>query len=465
MPYTQYLLSDKLPNKRLDCMRSIYSGILRLLWITSIILYIVAPLHISFSFPLYVIGVAFYLIGLFCYFKIANKKNYLDFDTLFLSFCTIEHFMGGLYLTSDEFSRLFISGVDTTVVIKASLLSIVGLLSYMEGSLIIKPNTLKVKKCKNRYSHDHVSLDFLFVAIVLLMIINYNAGAFDFIKSQYVDGVGSMQANGLIFQSLALLTTFIHIVCIVLFIRYIRGRSISRMQLFYIMVILGYAGALAIIGSRSVFLSLVLPFIMCYAMYVYPINVKKTIIVGVIGVVAMFSIQRLRSHSDVQIDSLFFLLSDVIAPSRTLYASMEYVDKMGLNYGQTMLPQVIGVFPGLSSYLGDWTTVGSAETMTRYLADGTTNSGLGTTIIVDIYICFGFLGVVFLMMYLGWFVHKRWKSPLFEMVVRVSLMSSCLFMGRAAYLLPLHEIVWCMVFIYILNSLGKRNDKGVVFSR
>lgn len=440
-------------------MRSIYRGILNLLWITAILLYIVAPLHMSFNFPLYVTGVAFYLIGLFCYFKIANKSNYFDFDTLFLTFCTIEHFMGGLYLTSDEFSRIFISGIDTTVVIKATLLSIVGLFSYMEGCLLIKPSMMRDKQCKNKRSIEHINLTYLFIAIVLLMIINYYAGAFEFIKSQYVDGVGAMQANGLIFQTLALMTTFIHIVCIVLFLRYIRGYSVSRKQLFYVVVILGYAAALAIIGSRSVFLSLVLPFMMCFASYNYPINIKKTVLVGVIGVVAMFSIQRIRANNEVHIDSLFFLFSDVIAPSRTLYASMEYVDKLGLNYGQTMLPQVIGVFPGLSRFLGDWTTVGSAETMTRYLADGTTNSGLGTTIIVDIYICFGFIGVVLLMMFLGWFVHKRWKSPIFEMVVQVSLMSSCLFMGRSAYLLPLHEIIWCIVFIYIFNSFGKSYGK------
>ena len=160
----------------------------------------------------------------------------------------------------------------------------------------------------------------------------------------------------------------------------------------------------------------------------------------------MFAIQRLRQGSDIRFDSVVTVFSDVISPGKMLYASLEYVDMYGLNWGETMMPPIIAIIPGLSKLLGADSIMGSAEVLTNYMTPtGQFWGGMGTTIIADIFISFGGIGVVVFLYCLGMFVHKKWNNSMINLLVETSLASSCIFMARSSFFLPVRSIIWSLL--------------------
>lgn len=449
--------------------RKKYTILLHLIWIISLLSYFVIPLHINFSMPLYVILMALYAAALICFFRIKKKRNYFDFDTLFIAFCSVEHFIGFLYLNTEEFDLFFYRGIDKTIVMKGAVLAFVGMTSYMVGALSTERNvdTIRRKATVDK-QHNMIPTGVLFILFVLCYVIFIYFGGLTFFEAQYKEGVGSLLGNARIFQMQSLMTVFSNIICAKLVLDYLQKGKISKFGWIVFGVTAFIGTQIALVGNRTLFSYLILPFLLSYFSYKKHIDFSKSAIIMCIGVLAMYAIQIIRQGSSTYSTSLFRILSDVIAPSQTFLASLEYVDKFGINYGQSFMPSIYGLIPGLATFIGDSAKVGSAEILTSYLYDGTNNSGLGTTVIADIYLSFGFIGVVILMFMLGWLVHKTWKNSMNDMLIQVSLFSACVFMGRSVYLLPLRFIVWSIVICWILTGFyksGKKRKVGVLPGR
>ena len=445
--------------------RGYYNALLGI-WLTSIALYLFVPLHTSFNYGLYVTEVIVYITAIFCYYKLKGKSNYFDFDTLFIAFCSVEHFMGFLYVNTEEFDMLFYRGIDTTLVMKGSLLAFVGMVSYMIGACRTERKVDEVrKKAIVDRQHKVLPIGLLFVLFVFCYIIFVYFGGLTYFEAQYKEGVGAMTGNARIFQMISLMTVFSNIICAKLVLDYLQRGKFPRFGWVILGVTTFIGLQVVMVGNRTVFSYLLLPYILCYFAYVKNISLVKTSIALVIGVIAMYAIQIIRQGGSTFSTSLFKVLSDIIIPSQTYLASLEYVDKYGINYGQSFLPSIFGLIPGLATFIGDSAKMGSAEILTAYLYDGTNNSGLGTTIIADIYLSFGLIGVVILMYLLGWLVHKTWKKTMNDMLIQVSLFSTCVFMGRSAYLSPLRLIVWSIIICWTLTGLysnGKSKKNSVL---
>lgn len=450
----------------LQMKRHGYRFALYVIWLSSMLLYAIVPLHTVFNYNLYVLEVIVYVVAVFCYYKLKHKDNYFDFDTLFIAFCSVEHFLGFLYVNTEEFDMLFYRGIDKSLVIKASLLAFVGMTSYMVGAARTERNTNFIReKAVADKQHKVLPTGLLFALFVVCYAIFIYFGGLSYFAAQYKEGVGVVAGNARIFQMISLMTVFSNIICAKLILDYLQHGKFPKFG----WIILGITAFIGIqvvmVGNRTVFSYLLLPYILCFFAYVKNMNLVKTSVVLVIGVIAMYAIQIIRQGGDTYSTSLFRMLSDVIVPSQTFLASLEYVDKFGLNYGQSFLPSFFGLFPGLATFIGDSARIGSAEIFTSYLYDGTSNSGVGTTIIADIYLSFGCIGVIVLMYFLGWFVHKTWKNTLNDMLIQVSLFSTCVFMGRSAYLSPLRLIVWSVIVCWILTGLysnGKNKNNSVL---
>ena len=445
--------------------RGYYNALLGI-WLTSIALYLFVPLHTSFNYGLFVTEVIVYITAIFCYYKLKGKSNYFDFDTLFIAFCSVEHFMGFLYVNTEEFDMLFYRGIDTTLVIKGSLLAFVGMTSYMVGAARTERNTNLIReKAVADKQHKVLPTGLLFALFVVCYAIFIYFGGLSYFAAQYKEGVGVVAGNARIFQMISLMTVFSNIICAKLILDYLQHGKFPKFGWIILGVTTFIGLQVVMVGNRTVFSYLLLPYILCFFAYVKNMNLIKTSVVLVIGVIAMYAIQIIRQGGDTYSTSLFRMLSDVIVPSQTFLASLEYVDKFGLNYGQSFLPSLFGLIPGLATFIGDSAKMGSAEILTGFLYDGSNNSGMGTTIIADIYLSFGFVGVIILMYFLGCFVHKTWKNTMNDMLIQVSLFSTCVFMGRSAYLSPLRLIVWSIIICWILTGLysnGKNKNNSVL---
>lgn len=452
----------------LQMKRHGYRFALYVIWLSSMLLYAIVPLHTVFNYNLYVLEVIVYVVAVFCYYKLKHKDNYFDFDTLFIAFCSVEHFFGFLYVNTEEFDMLFYRGIDKTLVMKGSLLAFAGMVSYMIGACRTERKVDEVrKKAIVDRQHKVLPIGLLFVLFVFCYIIFVYFGGLTYFDAQYKEGVGAMTGNARIFQMISLMTVFSNIICAKLVLDYLQRGKFPRFGWVILGVTTFIGLQVVMVGNRTVFSYLLLPYILCFFAYVKNMNLLKSSIVMVIGVIGMYAVQIIRQGGDTYSTSLFRMLSDVLIPSQTFIASLEYVDKFGVNYGQSFLPSFFGLVPGLASFIGDSAKMGSAEILTGYLYDGTSRSGLGTTIIADIYLAFGFVGVVILMYFLGWFVHKTWKNTLNDMLIQVSLFSTCVFMGRSAYLSPLRLIVWSIIICWILTGMysNGKNKKNCVLPR
>lgn len=436
----------------------VYRIILHVSWLFSIVLFFSQPLHVDYNFSLYTLIVCVYLLSIISYYKIKKKRNYFDFDTIFIAFCSIEHFMVGFFLDSEELTRILAFEIDRSLVIKGALLSMLGLVSYMEGS--IHEKDYKTDKLDFRVSkgYERIRIEQVFYIYCLTYLVYIYFGGLSFYKAQYMEGIGSMDVGGIVFQAQALFVTFSLIFLAVTFHKYLFYKTFPRQNKIYSIIILLTILPIALVGNRTVFSYILIPFLICYFTYIYPLNIKKTVVIGACGVLAMFAIQRLRQGiSDLRFNSVVTVFSDVISPGKMLYASLEYVDKYGLNWGETMMPPIIAIIPGLSKLLGEDTVVGSAEVLTNYMTPaGQYWGGMGTTIIADVYISFGGIGVIVFFYCLGMFVHKRWKNSMTNLLVEISLASSCIFMARSSFFLPMRSIIWSLLFCAILNTINNR---------
>lgn len=442
-----------------------YHIALRIFWLLFALGYCICPVHTTFNPLMFRIILVVYLIAFFCFFKAKKKDNYFDFDTILLTFCTIEHFMGFLFVGSEDFDRLFVTGMDYTLITKGALLASVGLVSYMIGASKLERNESQLKERANNYSrYKVISPEIIVTLFIICYLIFVLSGGLSFFESQYKDGVGSMAGNGRIFQAISLMTIFSNILCARFVLDFFRGGRITKRMLFFALIVFAVAAHMALVGNRTIFSYLLLPYVISFFSYVKKLNATKTLILMIIGVIGMYAIQVFRQGGDTySTNSVIRIFSDIIIPSRAYLGGFEYVEKMGFTYGVSLLHNFYELIPGLGSAIGDSATIGSAEAITSFLSDGTSSSGLGTTIIADIYISFGFLGVVLFMFFGGMFVHKTWKDPLNDTLIQMALFSCCVFIGRSAYFSPLRLIVWGIVFCSIIISFiyGVRKKNNV----
>ena len=439
-----------------------------MVWCIFIILYIICPTHVEFDITYYYIILILYLIGVYCFFCIKKKSTYLDFDTVFILFCSIEHFIGCLFIGTEGFERIFYRGIDYSVIIKASLLSATGLCSYMVGSSFVNNKEIDRDRVLHAKGYNKISLNLVFILFVICVVLFSYADGYSIYENIYKQEGSIVNNSGLAFQSLAIVTILTNIYCAILFLNIIKGIKPTFGQMIGVVSIFIFAVSLAIVGNRTFFSYIVLPYILCYYTYVKKLNILKTLMGLSIGVIAMYVIQVTRQGGSELSSNFLEVFSDIIIPSQTLYSSIEYVEKFGYNFGSSMLPHLYGCIPGLSSLLGSSAGLGSAEIITQYVESGPVVVGMGTTIIVDVYIAFGAIGTILLMGYLGYFVNKPWKSATTQMLIQCALFSCCVFIGRASYLLPLRFILWSLVFVYILNNFipnGKKAKNNIVLSR
>ena len=435
---------------------SIFKVYLFVLFFVSCIVSMILPNHIEFSRKIFYIQFSLYLIALVAFIMLKKKKNYLDLDVIFVLFLTIPHFVIPFYTGTNELNDLFFRGYNSSFFIKGVTIALTGVLGYRWGSIRVENKNKKVMQVNDYWHYVYINERTILLFIILCIFIFYVFGGYDYYRNQYMVGVGTDIGNSRIFQATSLLTVFCNLFCVLMFMKKIKK---SFLLYFILFIIFFFALTVAIVGCRTLFAGIVLPYVMCFTHYKKPLNLLYSIIGILVGVAFMYVLQITRQGGNSFNTSFFYLFSDMIIPGNVFYESIGYVEKYGLNYGSTMLPPLISCFPGLSSFLGNWTTVTSAEVMTWYLSGPRETAGLGTTIFTDIYISFGVVGVPLFMYLLGYYANKKWRNSFYSLVINTAFFSSCLFMCRSSFFLPMRLIFWGLIFSKIFNQRILNNNK------
>jgi membrane-anchored protein YejM (alkaline phosphatase superfamily) len=108
--------------------------------------------------------------------------------------------------------------------------------------------------------------------------------------------------------------------------------------------------------------------------------------------------------------------------------------------------------------------LGSAELLTDYTHSraGTPDNfqiGLGTTIVADIYLAFGLVGILLLMYFMGYMVN-RWlvksrQLNYYSIIILCAVLGNSIFLVRAGYFHAFRFMVWAVVLASI-NILLQR---------
>lgn len=161
-------------------------------------------------------------------------------------------------------------------------------------------------------------------------------------------------------------------------------------------------------------------------------------------------------------DNLFFT-EELATSNRILYRALDVVpDKHPYLFGSTFVSEIVGVIPfGGSTYMsltGTPDIYRSSSYFFTILGQGNSFSyGEGSEILADIYINFGFYGVLILMFALGYLISNITfkfsdKQNHIYLISYVILAMGSLYLNRSHYLDPLKILIYAIILDRILTK-------------
>ena len=419
--------------------------------------YIFQPNKSNVSMTLFYIIFVMMIISNIIYFLTKRKSNYLDFDSIFiLTYCLVG-FSATFFYYSAFYKALFLGfPVSVLYINRGNLLFLIGLQSYMLGSLV----NCKEKNMNNFKSITTIDTYLLSIFNFILILLFIISGGISSIRSSYDSTYNTTESGLYRYILLLLICTSIVLVSTELYNKNIKSsyniKYFTLFSLLFTVLILLFA------GNRTAASQILLPFLCIYTMYFHHVKFKKFVILMFLGIFSMWFIQIFRENSEFTLSRPILLILDLTIPSRQTYSAIEYVEINGYTFGKTMSLGLIGIIPFLASFItkGDMTQYGSAELLTnitnvKYSIPEEARIGLGTTIIGDIYLSFGLIGVILLMLFLGYFINKLILKSVYNdyysLLMYSSMAANSIFIVRASYTHPIRFMVWSLIIAFVFK--------------
>lgn len=312
---------------------------------------------------------------------------------------------------------------DTTVVAKSLALSNIGLTSIFLGYIInmninIVDATPK-KDSSASYCYPQKNL-LLFVAILLILLYIIFVPK-DYLNNGYARGL--RLESGLISMIMGYLVS-VFVAILVLYsaeYRLDKRQSWLKVMRWPIVVISVYILIIVITGRRTealrMFIMLLISFLYCRGGKVHYMRLGAIALAGAISFAIIGIFRDLEAGSvqkSVQIlskyDSVLPFTKEIAGSVNTLFIAMSYFpEKIDYTYGATFFPGFLKLVPGLSSlyinyFLPEGANYSSDIIISSLYFDSEIIWGLGSSINADIYISFGPIGVIVVMMLFGYFL-------------------------------------------------------------
>lgn len=421
-----------------------------MLLLVSVFLYIISPRYSDFSKVIFYINLAIFIVSTVAYFRSSHKKNYLDFDTIFVCVYFVVGYVATFYYNTDVYPYLFLHFPFDEKYINSSLwLFTIGILSYYIGRLSYHYGT-ESKHGTNNIINTNMSV---LILVCLFVVYLYLGGV-----SRYVDIYLRGEGTGGAAVQIEILITAFSYVIISTELYNKKLLSAYKIKKIPVIIILTITILLLFAGNRTLPSYFILSGLGLYSLLFKPINLKKMLVLMFLGIVGMWAIGLNRSGYNItpQQNAAMYVV-DMTINTRNTYVAMEYVDQYGFTYGKTMLYGILGTVPFLSSILGvDKNEIGSAEVLTQYTYDSMRVDrdyiGLGTNIIADIYLSFGMLGIIILMFVVGMLVNKCTRSAIqmnyYSIITYAIIVSMSVFGIRTGLTHICRMLIWALVIAF-----------------
>lgn len=427
--------------------------------IIAIVFYLCYPEKYNYLYIVF--GGIIYLFFTYLYYKTEKKKNYFDFDGIFI----LVYFIATLYfplflhntaLVSRYF--VFLYGYDDNVLPQGAGLAVMGLGSYLSGSLLfVQKNNMKDQMPQRLISNKLLYILSLFSFIAYIIFGGYQR------TIDLYAGKENIAAEVGIASYLFILCPALLIVGIIIeFVNIRRTHKRFKISFFSklgIFVISFIVIAMLLTGSRTFPMQIILVILGLYTYLFRSFGLLKFAIYLALGIMILFGVVVLRSSLGGESFVGSDILSDIFGVVRAIYSAIEYTDKYGFTYGETMLSPVLAPIPFAQNFfvtaLGfDPQMMSSSLLYTKYTLGKVGNLGLGTNIVADLFFSFGGIGVFFCLFLLGRFIKKNsvyGRYNIYALTAYGVMMSYAVFLVRAEFFFFLRFLLWslCIMFLTI----------------
>lgn len=436
-----------------------------LLLIESIFLYIFSPEVYIYEFDLFCM--LQFVVASVGYIAVQKKKNYFDFDFIFLltTYFTLFFFPVFVYNTDFEpFLFAYSYYYDETLISRGTALALMGCQAYMFGGLLVNRKRIE-SECVEK-PKKIIPNGILAIGMIICFILFFLAAGGDLFSHTYDGTIGGEDASGTVTYILVLLGTMLTATIAIEFHNWSIGIKYSKKWIVFL-VLSAFVAIFLLIGSRTYPLQFILLVIGLYSIKVKPINLKKMLLLilsgfVILGFVGLYRIADSSTADDLQEGmGVLVFVQDLLLNNRNTFVAMDIVRRDGINFGLGMVTPVFGVFPFANSIILNMTPLteldlSSGLQITAYSLGKTSDFevGFGTNIIADIYMSFGSVGVVIMMLLLGFFVKKSmykaiYDKNIYHLLIYGVMVSYAVYIVRAEYFVFLRFMIWSLVFVNI----------------
>lgn len=434
-----------------------------ILYLVSLVLYVISPN--TYDYGINVLAGILFVVSVLLYFKMKKIENLFNFDTLFLLAFGITFFVYPIFLypLNPQYFVMLSMPFNEDVITRATTLSFVGANSYMCGNLMFKRKIV----CRQVMTPSIKMPDLkIFVFLLCIAFVAFIAfGGISYYRDLYS---GKGNAEGGLFGYFNIVVRVCIIISVVLQFITIKqadcGFRISRVNKLLLLFLIFYSILLLSTGSRGAVLNALLVLTWAYTYYVKPLRLLHFIILVFVGAFLMTLIGLYRGGLNIEGFRFWDLFMDLIINNRNTFVAIDYVDKNGITYGESMLGYVLRIIPFLSGMVHKIFNLNPNETTSSMILTVETlgeepEFGLGTSIIADLYLAFGTLGVIFFMYLLGYFIRylevgvERYR--LHSVLIYAVLISCSVFMVRGEYFYSLNQIVISLFLFWLVTKICK----------
>lgn len=435
-------------------------------FIFSILLYIFSPINYNWFFN-FICGIIFFLST--CALKVSqDDKNYFDFETIFLLsyfFCFFVYPIF-IYVIDPQYFFMFSFEFDHDKINKGTALALVGAESFILGSTM----------CYTRFNNKiiaqekiiYIPTNIIHAITIILFITFIITGGYNSYKSLYSNGSsisGIYSYIIILFIAVYILSVsseFLKVKNIVLKRNLPPFKSLNKIFLTFTLIA---SIILLSAGARAFTLQLILTYIGLYTLFFLKVNFRQFIFISLIGALLLTLITFTRTGSQVSIVSFWDLFMDLIINNRSTYFALSYTEENGYSFGISMLGYILKCIPFSQSIICnifgiDEKSITSAMIVTRETLGDNPGLGLGTNIIADIYLAFGFIGVILLMYFLGYYSKKSYlfsiKGYIYYLFFYCSILSVAIYMVRSEFFYSFNLILWSFILYNIYNHYNKK---------
>ncbi|MCK9209158.1 MAG: oligosaccharide repeat unit polymerase, partial [Salinivirgaceae bacterium] len=439
------------------------------LFLLSFIFYILAPDYYSNIYCILLLLI--YIIASVKLIKTTTiNKNYFTFHLLFVISFFFVNFVYPIFIypISPTHYSVFHYKFNHDIITKATALALIGFNAYLVGVSFGINNTV-YPEIKNKINLRTIEI-FLNVILFFIFIWVLFIVGLPFLKGTY--GATYKISSGLqiLFQVLISIS-----IVFAFYTKSYSGNIVNFIKKFSKSVLLCLLLFLLIFifsGDRGPAIQVMLLSLVGFSLFVKPMKMRSFIILALIGMLTLTFISYARTQTKddksvslskgfkyIKLDSFFDIGMDLIVNNRNLYVGYEYANKNGFSYGKSMSYNIFAPFPmvpSLYTKLFFNSTPEELATATIITKESKMTYGVGTNVIVDLYMNFGVFGVVIFMYILGfivsWLQFKAvYTNSLNYIIAYVIFVSLAIYIPRSTIFDPLRPVIWALGIIYLLK--------------